>query len=51
MYAIKMSGTSKATTIRIHEESKGLIEKLMKPRESYEDTIVRVFSTVLKDKE
>ena len=41
----------KVTTIRVHEDTKRLIEQLMKIRESYEDTIVRVFTKVKKENE
>ena len=40
---------SKITTIRVHEDTKRLIEQLMKIRESYEDTIKRIFTELLKE--
>lgn len=35
--------------IRVHAETKLLIQELMHVTESYEDTIIRVFSEVLKE--
>ena len=40
---------SKITTIRVHEDTKRLIEQLMEIRESYEDTIIRVFTEAKKE--
>lgn len=34
------------TTIRMHSENKKFILELMKPQESYEDCIVRIFKKV-----
>ena len=42
---------NKVSTIAVHEDTKRVIEKLMKIRESYEQTIVRVFEEVLSKSE
>lgn len=41
--------TDKISSIAVHNSTKKVIEKLMIPRETYENTILRVFSKVLEE--